>query len=256
MSSALYACPCCGHRTLVAPSPGSWLMCEVCGWTDEGEEDPSHRERLFWAQREFLEKGRCSWEAEGHVRAPREEEAREASWRPMEGVVGGLSPNEREREALAEEIVEAFAGVSPQGRAGLCDAYRADNFREMELDWDDRDTDWRQIPDEVLEYFGLRANVFIWGNLQSFLYYLPAYMLYELRGGAAELVVFALDLPRNPKVSLLERDEVKILSHAQRAAVVRFLRYMVERRGDGSFAQRALKRVWLPSLASPQAGAG
>lgn len=231
-------------------------MCEVCGWTDEGGEEPMLLERLFWAQREFLEKGRCGWEAEGHVRAPREEEAREAGWRPMEGVVGGLSPKEREREALQAEIIEAFAGVSPEGRAGLCDAYRADNFREMEIDWDDHDTDWRQIPDEVLEYFGFRANVFIWGNLKSFLYYLPAYMRYELRGGAAELVVFALDLRTKPEVPFLEREEVKLLDHAQRAAVVRFLRYMVERDWGGSSAQRALERVWLPSLALPDEQAG
>lgn len=249
MSSLQHACPCCGYQTLAAPAPGSWLTCEVCGWTDEGGEEAIHLERLFWAQRAFLEKGRSSWDAEGHVRAPREEEARAADWQPMDGVIDGPSPKERECAALEAEIIAAFAGVSPEGRATLRDAYYADNFREMEIDWDDHDTDWRQIPEEVLQYFGFMANVFIWGNLKSFHYYLPAYMIYELHGGAAENVVFALDLRVNPDVPFLERDEVRILTHAQRAAVVRFLRYVVTFDWGSEFARRALERVWLPSLA-------
>lgn len=248
MTSELYACPCCGYRTLAAPSPGSWLMCEVCGWTDEGGAAPIDQERLFWAQREFLEKGRCGWDAEGHVRAPRAEEAREVGWQPMAGVIGGLSPKEREREALIAEITAAFAGVSPQGRATLRDAYYADNFREMEIAWDDRDTDWREVPADVLEYFGFMANVFIWGNLKSFRYYLPAYLIYELRGGAAELVDFALDLRVDPSMPFLEREEVRMFDRAQRAAIVRYLRYVMAFDWGSSSAERALERVWLPSL--------
>lgn len=223
-------------------------MCEVCGWNDEGGTAPIDLERLFWGQRQFLEKGFCNWDAEGHVRAPRPEEARDPSWQPMEGVHGGLSPKERERDAVEADIIAAFAGISPEGRATLSDAYYADNFREKEIDWDDRDTDWRQIPDDVLEYFGFMANVFIWGNLKSFYYYLPAYLLLELRGGAVEMVVFALDLRHDPEVPYLEREEVRMFNHAQRAAVVRFLQYEVTYSWTPDFAKRALERVWLPSL--------
>lgn len=29
-----FPCPCCGHRTLLVPSP-SWLTCGVCFWSDD-----------------------------------------------------------------------------------------------------------------------------------------------------------------------------------------------------------------------------
>jgi hypothetical protein len=32
-----YRCPCCGFRTLEAP--GTLLLCPVCWWEDDGQED-------------------------------------------------------------------------------------------------------------------------------------------------------------------------------------------------------------------------
>lgn len=250
LSSDRYACPCCGYRTLALPSPGSWLTCEVCGWTDEGRENVASEERLFVAQREFVRTGRSWRDAEGHVRAPRPEEAREAEWRPMEGVPEGMSPREKARAELVAAIEEAFAGVSPEGRVTLRDAYRADCYRETTCEWDDHDTDWRKIPDEVLEYFGRVTNVFIFGNAISFRYYLPAYMRLELRKQSVDVVVHALDLRRDTAVPFLEREEVRLLDRAQRQAVVAYLQHVIAFEWNGERPTRALERVWLPSLSS------
>ncbi|MBL8887579.1 MAG: hypothetical protein JNK16_13045 [Phycisphaerales bacterium] len=31
-----FACPCCGYHTLIAPPPGTYTICEVCEWEDDG----------------------------------------------------------------------------------------------------------------------------------------------------------------------------------------------------------------------------
>lgn len=30
-----FPCPCCAHLTLDEPPPGTWLICELCGWEDD-----------------------------------------------------------------------------------------------------------------------------------------------------------------------------------------------------------------------------
>ncbi len=34
---SLYACPCCGERTI--PERGAFDMCSTCGWEDDGQDD-------------------------------------------------------------------------------------------------------------------------------------------------------------------------------------------------------------------------
>jgi Cysteine-rich CPCC len=72
-----YPCPCCGYLTLGLRPPGTYLICPVCFWEDDGVqfEDP-----LFWgganivclddAQRNYKEFGACCKEDLPHVRAP------------------------------------------------------------------------------------------------------------------------------------------------------------------------------------------
>ncbi len=38
-------CPCCGYLTLTEEPPGTFEICEVCGWQDDNvqAEDPSYR---------------------------------------------------------------------------------------------------------------------------------------------------------------------------------------------------------------------
>ncbi len=34
-SDQQFACPCCGNLTLDEQPPGTWLICEICGWEDD-----------------------------------------------------------------------------------------------------------------------------------------------------------------------------------------------------------------------------
>jgi len=35
VSRELGFCPCCGYRTLTPDQPGSYEVCEICGWLDD-----------------------------------------------------------------------------------------------------------------------------------------------------------------------------------------------------------------------------
>jgi Cysteine-rich CPCC len=248
MSAIRHACPCCGHQTLDEPSPGSWLTCPVCGWIDEGGTDLASLERLFVAQRSTLRIGDSSPEGSSSTRPPRADELRSSSWLPLPGVPDGLSPKEHAREVVQAAVLDAFADVTSEGRSSLGEAFRADYFHPTKFDWDDHDTNWRQIPDDVLAYFANATSVFIFGNVASFRYYLPAYILHELRAGYTSIAPFALDLRPSAQTPFLDREEVRILNPAQRAAVVLYLQYVVTFLGPDAQAERALTRVWLPSL--------
>jgi ribosomal protein L37AE/L43A len=243
-----HPCPCCGHQTLDEPSPGSWLTCPVCGWLDEGGAGLASLERLFVAQRSYLRTGSSSEDDAGSTRPPRPDEPKPDFWHPLPGVPDALSPKEQACETVKAAVIEAFANVSPEGRASLGEAYRADHFHPSKFDWDDRDTRWRQVPDDVLTYFGTATNVFTFGNVASFRYYLPAYMLLDLRVGYPSITPDALDLRPSAEIPFLDREEVRILDTAQRAAVVLYLEYIVTFLGPSPQAERALTRVWLPSL--------
>lgn len=216
-----HTCPCCGHRTLSAPSPGSWLTCPVCAWTDEGSDDPASIDRLFVAQRTYLRTGASAPEQGGMVRAPWPAEARAPDWRPLPGVPDGPSPREEDLARVETAIREAFADVSPDGRESLGDAYRADYLAPPKVDWRDEDTRWQQVPADVLEHFGRATDVFTFGNSASFRYYLPAYMLHELRSRSFFRSVRALDLDVPAGTSPTELERVRVLSPAPREAVVR-----------------------------------
>jgi hypothetical protein len=76
-----FACPCCGHLTLATRPPGTYEVCEVCFWEDDGVQfaDPEYRgganrESLNEARANFREFGASSRSALPHVRPPREGE--------------------------------------------------------------------------------------------------------------------------------------------------------------------------------------
>lgn len=238
-TDARFPCPCCGFATLPAASP-SWATCPVCEWIDEPVEDEAGRERLLVAQRSYREIGTSDPDAVERVRAPTDAERRGAI---AIAIADGPSPRAHRRAALEAEIRAAFAEVSPDGRTTLRAAYRADTYHEANSDWDDRDRHWDEIPDDVLAYFGHVTSAFTFGNLASFRYYLPAYMLYTLRTGETKPTVYALDLRVPTGTNAADLPEVATLSIAQRRAVARFLRYKLDGWPD-SAAERALTRVW------------
>jgi len=148
---------------------------------------------------------------------------------------------DRERAELEAEIRTAFADVTPAGRISLREAYRIDHDGgEPKIDWNDSDTTWSEIPPDVLEFFASATSVFIFGNIESFRYYLPAYMIHTLRTGSS-VTIHALDLKGAAPDEL---PQVVALDAAQRRAVVRFLRFYLQHEGPDRIAERALDRVW------------
>ena len=87
MNPERYTCPCCGYQTFEAP-PGSYSICPVCFWEDDavqllepdfagGANEPS----LLQAQANFEAIGACDKNGTRYVRAPKESEPRDPSWR-------------------------------------------------------------------------------------------------------------------------------------------------------------------------------
>ena len=44
IGSVRYACPCCGYKTLPQEPPGTYALCPICNWEDDGAqfEDPDY----------------------------------------------------------------------------------------------------------------------------------------------------------------------------------------------------------------------
>ena len=76
-----YRCPCCGYRTL--DERGSFEICPVCFWEDDGEDDsdadtirggPNGSLSLTQARQNFRDFGACDRKSLDHVRKPTQDE--------------------------------------------------------------------------------------------------------------------------------------------------------------------------------------
>lgn len=90
MSNARFTCPCCGHRIFIQP-PGSYEICKVCFWEDDGVQllDPAYRggangPSLLECQANYLRLGAAEGRLVGNVRAPKDEEPLDPEWRPAQ----------------------------------------------------------------------------------------------------------------------------------------------------------------------------
>jgi hypothetical protein len=77
MPDRFYPCHCCGFLTLSDPQSGSYEICPVCFWEDDGvqNEDPAYagganRVSLLEARCNYIRFGACAKDAAGHVRPP------------------------------------------------------------------------------------------------------------------------------------------------------------------------------------------
>jgi hypothetical protein len=85
-----YTCPCCGYKTLEEEPPGTYAICPICFWEDDGVqfEDPDYpgganTVSLREAQRNFAAFGACEREMLEHVRRPTRADVRDPTWRPV-----------------------------------------------------------------------------------------------------------------------------------------------------------------------------
>ncbi len=83
-----FTCPCCGFRTL-AEAPGSYEICHVCFWQDDGVQllDPAYNGgantlSLMECQANYERIGACEERFLDSVQPPSPGEKRDAEWRP------------------------------------------------------------------------------------------------------------------------------------------------------------------------------
>lgn len=76
-----YPCPCCGHLTLAQPPTGTYEICDVCFWEDDGiqfrdldYEGGANRVSLSQARQNYREHGASERDFKSNVRPPRPEE--------------------------------------------------------------------------------------------------------------------------------------------------------------------------------------
>lgn len=81
MSQNYYPCPCCGFLTIGEEPPGTFEICDVCGWEDDNVQfnDPEYSGganglSLNQARENFKSFGACSQEKKQYARPPESDE--------------------------------------------------------------------------------------------------------------------------------------------------------------------------------------
>ncbi|MDR7080671.1 hypothetical protein J2Y03_005762 [Neobacillus niacini] len=85
-----YTCPCCGYKTLDEEPPGTYDICGICFWEDDGVQyrDPDHEGganevSLKQAQQNFIKVGACDEGSIKFVRKPNQEDIKDPNWKPL-----------------------------------------------------------------------------------------------------------------------------------------------------------------------------
>jgi hypothetical protein len=87
----LNPCPCCGYLVF-GDEPGSYEICEICFWEDDGLQlefattldGGANRVTLLDAQLNYARLGACEATAMQHVRRPTPSDLRDPLWRPID----------------------------------------------------------------------------------------------------------------------------------------------------------------------------
>ena len=151
-----------------------------------------------------------------------------------------------ERQALIEEILAAFEGISREGGVSWTEAQLLDNFASPEECAAERAADgatWQ----ELLADLHWRSDGFEWCflDLIGLAYYLPAGMIRTIQAGSDLEVGFILSLPNQDEYHENRFEElVAPLSLRQALAVKRFLIYMEAISPDYGAWRKALENGW------------
>ncbi|WP_072016206.1 DUF6714 family protein [Leptolyngbya sp. KIOST-1] len=185
-TDSLYPCPCCGYQTLTLEPPGTYLICPICFWEDDGDTGTanghswtgSNRVSLRQAQRNFAALGACEPQWLNDVCAPTPSDRREPHWQTVDALA------EQTRRALMESVAAAFQGVTLDGGVSLHEARARDDYEDpvqaRQLDGTMR---WQDIPDDWIETF---HDVFAFMDAKGFRHAIPAYLLWCLKYGKQE----------------------------------------------------------------------
>ncbi len=82
-----YTCPCCGYKTLKERPPGSYQICDLCFWEDDGVQfdDPFYRggansPSLYEAQLNYIHFGVSDTRFKNMVRALNDRDVKDTEW--------------------------------------------------------------------------------------------------------------------------------------------------------------------------------
>ncbi|MDF2804998.1 MAG: hypothetical protein K0S61_4903 [Anaerocolumna sp.] len=86
-----YTCPCCGYKTLDEEPPGTYDICPICFWEDDGVQfhkpyfsGGANRLSLIEAQRNYIKFGASEERLLEYVRKPNETDEKDSNWKPFE----------------------------------------------------------------------------------------------------------------------------------------------------------------------------
>jgi hypothetical protein len=177
----LYPCPCCGYRTLNLEPPGTYLICPICFWEDDGDIGAacgyswvgSNQVCLRQAQQNFIAFGACEPQWLKDVRSPTPSDVRDPNWQTIDDLA------EKTRFELIEKITVAFKDVVLEDGVSLHEARALDDYEDSrqarQIDYKIR---WQEIPDDWIEKF---SDVFGFMDVKGFRYAIPAYMIWCLK---------------------------------------------------------------------------
>lgn len=84
-----YTCPCCGYKTLNDEPPGTYDICEICFWEDDGIQfaDPDYDGganivSLRQGQQNYKVFGACEEKCIEFVRKASDKDIRDTNWEP------------------------------------------------------------------------------------------------------------------------------------------------------------------------------
>ncbi|MDX2240404.1 MAG: DUF6714 family protein [Leptolyngbyaceae cyanobacterium bins.302] len=190
-SSVHYPCPCCGYRTLNLEPSGTYLICPICFWEDDGDVKDASGQRwggsnkvcLRQAQRNFIAYGACEPQWVQDVRSPTPADGRDADWQTIDELA------EKMRSALIEKITLAFQDVVLEDGVSLHEARALDDYQDPKLARQvDAHIPWQEIPDEWIEKF---HDVFAFMDAKGFRHAIPAYMIWCLKLNQQDVNSFA-----------------------------------------------------------------
>lgn len=85
-----YTCPCCGYQTLNEDPPGTYDICGICFWEDDGVQfrDPDYEGgantvSLRQAQQNYIRFGVSELLFSDSVRTPTDLDIKDPKWRPL-----------------------------------------------------------------------------------------------------------------------------------------------------------------------------